>query len=91
MRKLGGVPSAMVLVVGMLAIGARPAAANPEWTKKERKRCVYCHVGAWDSGKFTEAGLYYKDHEFSFKGYVPKPDSDPGKAQFSSKKTDEKH
>ena len=82
-------PSAMVLVAGMLAIGAKPVAANPDWTKKERKQCVYCHVGAWDSGKYTEAGQYYKDHEFSFKGYVPKTDS--GKAQDSNKKTDEKH
>ena len=87
--KLTWVPSAMVVVVGMLAIGAIPVAANPAWTKKERKQCVYCHVGAWDSGKYTEAGQYYKSHEFSFNGYVPKGDA--GKAQVSDKKVDDKH
>jgi hypothetical protein len=88
MRTFMWVPSAAVLIVGMLVMGAKPAAANPDWTKKERKQCIYCHVGAWDSGKYTEAGQYYKDHEFSFKGFVAKPDA--GKSQ-AAKKTDDKH
>ena len=60
------------------------ASASAREELKERKPCVYCHVGAWDSQKYTEAGQYYKDHEHSFKGYVPK--SDPAKAPADSKK-----
>jgi len=63
---------AAAVLLGILAIGPKPAAANPDWTKKERKQCNYCHVGAWDSGKYTEAGTYYKEHQYSFKGYTPK-------------------
>ncbi len=90
MRNFSWIPSAAILIGAMLIIGAKPAAANPDWTKKERKQCVYCHVGAWDSHKYTEAGQYYKDHEYSFKGYVPKTGTDSGKSA-ADKKTDEKH
>jgi hypothetical protein len=89
MRNLTWIPAAAVLAVGWLAILTKPASANPDWTKKERKQCVYCHIGAWDSGKYTEAGQYYKDHEYSFKGYVPKPASD-GKGQTSTSPTGKK-
>jgi hypothetical protein len=88
MRRCAWMRSAVVLTVGVLALGVRPATANPDWTKKERKQCVYCHVGTWDSGKYTEAGQYYKDHQFSFKGYVPKPDS--AKTQATGKKAEDK-
>ncbi len=63
----------MILTGAALLVGTKPAAANPDWTKKEHKQCTYCHVGPWDSHKYTEAGQYYKDHGYSFKGYVPKP------------------
>lgn len=76
MRRYSWMPSAAVLAFGIFIVGVKPAGANPDWTKKERKQCVYCHVGAWDSGKYTEAGQYYKTHEFSFKGYVPKAATD---------------
>ncbi len=90
MPNLTWVPSAAILTGALLIIGAKPAPANPDWTKKERKQCVYCHVGAWDSHKYTEAGQYYKDHEYSFKGYVPKT-ADLAKAPAAAKKTDDKH
>lgn len=89
MRTFSWIPSAAILLAALFLIGVKPAAANPDWTKKERKQCVYCHVGAWDSHKYTEAGQYYKDHEYSFKGYVPKADS--AKAPANTKKTDDKH
>ena len=90
MRNFSWAPSAAILMGAMLVMGAKPAAANPDWTKKEGKQCVYCHVGAWDSHKYTDAGQYYKDHEHSFKGYAPKT-ADPAKAPPAAKKTDDKH
>lgn len=49
----------------------QPSRANPDFTKRTGKKCVYCHVGSWDSGKYTEAGQYFKEHR-TLKGYVPK-------------------
>ena len=62
----------MVLAVGfgMLCL-QQTSTANPDFTKRTGKKCVYCHVGSWDSGKYTEAGQYFKEHR-SFQGYVAK-------------------
>ncbi len=62
---------------------ASVALANADFTKKTGKKCVYCHEGAWSSGKFTEAGLYYKQHN-TLKGYTPKEQPAPA-AQNSGK------
>jgi len=43
---------------------------KPEFTKKEGKPCTFCHP----AGKFkelTEAGKYYKEHNYSLQGYKP--------------------
>ena len=62
----------MVLALGLgMFFMAQPSQANPDFTKRTGKKCVYCHVGAWDSGKYTEAGQYFKEHR-TFTGYVPK-------------------
>jgi hypothetical protein len=62
----------MVLAVGLgLLSMPQRSLANPDFTKRTGKKCVYCHVGSWSSGKYTEAGQYFKEHH-SFKGYVPK-------------------
>ena len=42
--------------------------SKAEFTKKESKPCTYCHP----AGKFkelTEAGKYYKGHNYSLEGY----------------------
>ena len=49
----------------------QPSRANPDFTKRTGKKCVFCHAGSWDSGKYSEAGRYFKEHH-SFKGYIPK-------------------
>jgi len=62
----------MVLAAGLgLFSRPQPSLASPNFTKRTGKQCTYCHVGSWDSGKFTEAGQYFKEHR-TFKGYVPK-------------------
>jgi hypothetical protein len=60
----------LVLAAGLF-LTPQKSAANPDYTKMTGKKCVYCHIGDWTSGKYTEAGLYYKEHR-TFKGYVPK-------------------
>ena len=43
--------------------------AKPEYAKKEKKACTFCHP----AGKFkelTDAGKYYKDHDHSLEGYT---------------------
>jgi hypothetical protein len=56
---------------GLALLLPQGAQANPDFTKKTGKKCVYCHVGDWTSGKYTEAGEFYREHR-TFKGYVPK-------------------
>ena len=63
---------ALALVLGVMAVG-RIAEASPDYTKKERKKCVYCHDGGWTSGKLTAAGRYFLAHNRSLKGFTPAP------------------
>ena len=56
------------LTVIALMIGLSVGLSKQEFTKKERKPCTYCHP----AGKFkelTEAGKYYKEHNYSLEGY----------------------
>ena len=72
MKRSKGILPGMVLAVGF-GVFAMPQTtiANPDFTKRTGKTCLYCHVGTWTSGKYTEAGQYFKEHR-TFKGYVPK-------------------
>ncbi|HTM51303.1 MAG TPA: hypothetical protein VL285_21560 [Bryobacteraceae bacterium] len=63
------IPSA-VLVFG-LVLGSTQSYAKPEYTKKEKKGCTYCHVTA-KSKDLNEAGKYYKDHNNSLAGFEKK-------------------
>ena len=72
MKRFKCILPGMALAVGLgLFTMSQPSQANPDFTKRTGKQCAYCHVGSWDSGKYTEAGQYFKEHR-SFKGYVPK-------------------
>ncbi len=70
---------AMILASGVL-LTPRSSIANPDYTKKFRKPCGYCHLGSWDSSKFTEAGIYFHTHG-TLNGYVQKPDATQSKDQ----------
>ena len=61
---------AFVLFLGALMSSAI-SNAKPEYTKKEKKTCAFCHVTA-KSKELNEAGQYYKDHNHSLEGYAPK-------------------
>jgi hypothetical protein len=45
--------------------------ATPEYSKKENVGCEFCHTGV-GKADLNEAGKYYKEHNHSLKGYVPK-------------------
>lgn len=45
--------------------------AKPEYSKKEKKGCTFCHVKA-GSKELNDAGKYYKEHNFSLEGYTAK-------------------
>lgn len=47
--------------------------ATPEYTKKENKRCLYCHP-AFGKPDLNDAGEYYKKHK-TLKGYEGKEPS----------------
>jgi len=49
--------------------GARAGEARPEYTRRTKKECLYCHPP--DSFKLTEAGEYYRDHR-TLDGFKPK-------------------
>jgi len=59
-----------VLAAGLL-LNVSTGSAKPEYTKKEKKACTYCHVAA-SSKELNDAGKYYAEHNHSFEGYQPK-------------------
>jgi hypothetical protein len=61
---------ALVLFSG-LVLSSKLSYGKPEYTKKEKKACTYCHVTA-KSKELNEAGKYYKEHDHSLEGYQPK-------------------
>lgn len=58
-----------ILVVGLVA-GSGSTSAKPEFTKREKKACVYCHVSP-KSGELNDAGKYYQKNR-NLKGYKPR-------------------
>ena len=52
-------------------INANVGSAKPEYTKKEKKSCTYCHVSA-SSKELNDAGKYYAAHDHSLDGYQEK-------------------
>jgi hypothetical protein len=52
-----------------LIVGVSPSAAKPEYTRRTRKECAFCHPpGGY---KLNEAGKYYRDHR-TLDGYKEK-------------------
>lgn len=69
-RRYKWLASLLILTAG-ITLSSRISEAKPDYTKKTRKPCEYCHQGGWTTGQLTEAGTYYKEHG-TFKGYQPK-------------------
>jgi hypothetical protein len=65
---------ATVTTLALLSSHA-PAIAKPEYTRRTSKPCTFCHPGpGW---VLNDAGKYYRDHNYSLKGYEPKPAPKP--------------
>ena len=55
-----------------LALYPGPSAATPEYARRTRKECLYCHPK--DSWSLNEAGKYYRDHR-SLEGFKPQEEN----------------
>ncbi len=75
MRTIKVAVPALVLTAGFLVCTTK-SYGTQEYAKKEKKTCTFCHgkIEAKDAmpKNLTDAGKYYKDHEHSLDGYVPK-------------------
>ena len=81
MRALKLVLPAAVLTAGFL-ICTTASYGTPDYAKKEKKACTFCHAkmepGTKDGKNeamvknLNDAGKYYKDHNHSLDGYAPK-------------------
>ena len=78
MRKFKLLVPAAGITAGLILTSGK-SAAKPDFTKKERKSCEFCHTGSWTSGQYTDAGVYYRDHH-TFKGYQPPKDDGESKS-----------
>ncbi len=70
MKTLKFAVPALVIALG-LTISMSTSFAKPEYAKKEKKACTFCHVKP-GSKELTDAGKYYKDHNHSLEGYQEK-------------------
>lgn len=60
---------AFVVGLGLLMV-TTPGSAKPEFTKKEKKACTYCHTGP-KGPELNDAGKHYKE-KHTLEGFVPK-------------------
>ena len=60
----------IVLTAGLLTT-VSTSSAKPEYTKKEKKGCTFCHTAA-NSKELNDAGKYYAAHDHSLEGYQAK-------------------
>ena len=76
------------LLLASLVFSSCPALARPEYADREARACQYCHVdpnpGKIDtktrkrfSTERNEKGLYYGNHNHTFKDYVEKKTNNP--------------
>jgi hypothetical protein len=70
MRTLRIVLPASIALAGLL-LPAMMVQAKPEYSKKEKKSCTFCHVAAGKK-ELNDAGNYYKE-KHTLEGYTPKP------------------
>jgi len=63
---------------------ARTSWAVPEFARKTKKECSFCHPA--DSWQLTEAGKYYREHKYSLEGYKPKSPDKPSQNQHAEGK-----
>lgn len=76
MRAMKWVLPTALLTVGFL-VCTTASYGTPEFAKKEKKSCNFCHTTVKPADKelmkksLTDAGKYYEEHK-SLEGYTPK-------------------
>lgn len=66
-----GAPLLLLGAVILLGAVERPAAARPEFARREGKACGYCHINPRGGGPRNERGLAYARNDFSFPARKP--------------------
>lgn len=63
----------VLVLIGGLAVCTVSSFGKAEYTKKEKKGCIYCHTNAKpkDGKDLNDAGKYYEKHK-SLEGYKKK-------------------
>jgi len=59
------------ILIGWLALTASLTLAKPEYAKKEKKSCTYCHV-KMGSKDLNDVGKCYQKNKHSLEGCEPK-------------------
>jgi hypothetical protein len=66
-----GAPLLLLGAAILLVAEERPAAARPEFARREGKACGYCHINPRGGGPRNERGLAYARNDFSFPARKP--------------------
>jgi hypothetical protein len=78
----------LIVPAGIVSAGlffsATTSWAVPEFARKTKKECSFCHPP--DSWNLTEAGKYYREHKYSLEGYKPKSPDKQAQNQHSEGK-----
>jgi len=74
-------PILALYAIAILVSATRPAAARPEFARKEKKACGYCHINPRGGGPRNQRGLEYARNDFRF----PPPKADTGDVRASAK------
>jgi len=64
--------SILALGFAIVAYGSFSANATPDFAKKEKKACNYCHLRSAGGGARGFRGTFYDANHDSFKGFVEK-------------------
>jgi hypothetical protein len=61
--------AALLAIAGGLLTLAAASQAKPEYARKEKKACAYCHVNPNGGGARNPRGVFYGMHNHTFEGY----------------------
>ena len=67
-----------------LVLSAQMGTAKPEYTRKTRLECEYCHPP--NERTLNEAGEYYRTHRYRWDGYKPPPGKETPEQAAAKKK-----
>ena len=69
-------PATLALVIAGVSVGSFKAEATPDFAKKEKQKCGYCHLKEEGKGKRGFRGKFYQGHKLSFVGFDEKKEAE---------------